>query len=47
MKSLRKKYLKFILVVVGLASPILIFLYETKKLAGIKDLFDVEDDYEL
>jgi len=47
MKSLRKKYLSFILVVIGLMSPIIIFLYETKKLAGIKDLFDVEDEYDL
>jgi hypothetical protein len=44
MKLIRQKYLGFILIAVAVLSPVIIFLYEAKKMAGIRDLFDVEDD---
>jgi hypothetical protein len=28
-------------------SPVIIFLYEVKKMAGIKDFFDIEDEDEI
>jgi len=47
MKLLRKKYLQATLLFIAMLSPVIVFLYEAKKMAGIKDLFDVEDDNEL
>lgn len=44
MRSLKRRYLSFVLLIVAIMSPVIIFLYETKKLAGIKDLFDVDDE---
>ena len=47
MRSLNKKWTQLILFFVAMLTPAVIFLYEAKKLAGIKDLFDIEDEDEL
>lgn len=47
MNLLGKKYLQASLLFIAILSPVIAFLYEAKKMAGIKDLFDVEDDNEL
>jgi hypothetical protein len=47
MKIFRKRYTQFILFFITVMTPAVIFLYESKKLAGIKDLFDIEDEDEL
>jgi hypothetical protein len=47
MKLFRKKYLGFVLLIVSIMSPVIIFLYEAKKMAGIKDIFDIEDEDDL
>jgi hypothetical protein len=47
MKRLNKKYRNISLMFIAAMTPAVIFLYECKKLAGIKDLFDIEDESEL
>lgn len=47
MKSFIKKYNQATLFFIFMLTPVVIFLYEAKKLAGIKDLFDIEDEDEL
>jgi hypothetical protein len=47
MKKLNKKYRTLSLLFIAVMSPVIYFMYEFKKLAGIKDLFDIEDDNEL
>jgi hypothetical protein len=44
---MKKKYYAFVFMAIAAASSLLIFLYEMKKIGGIKDLFDIEDDNEL
>jgi hypothetical protein len=44
---MKKKYFNFILIISVILSPVFIFLYEVKKIGGIKDIFDIEDDNEL
>ena len=47
MKILREKYFNLSLLFIAMLSPVIYFMYELKKLAGIKDLFDIEDEDEL
>jgi hypothetical protein len=46
MNLFRKKYLSFILFIVAATAPVIIFLYEIKKIGGIRDIFDVDDENE-
>lgn len=47
MNLLKKKYMQATLLFIAMLTPVVVFLYESKKLAGIKDLFDIEDEDEL
>ena len=47
MKTLKEKYLSLSLLFIVMLSPVIYFIYELKKLAGIKDLIDMEDEDEL
>jgi hypothetical protein len=44
MDLLKRKYIQATLIFVAMLSPVIYFMYELKKLAGIKDLFDIEDE---
>lgn len=47
MNLLKKKYTQITLIFIAMLTPVIVFLYEAKKMAGIKDLFDIEDEDEL
>lgn len=47
MNLLKKKYMQATLLFVAMLTPVIVFLYEAKKLAGIEDVFDIEDENEL
>ncbi len=47
MNLLKKKYIQATLLFVAVFTPVIVFLYEVKKMAGIKDLFDIEDEDDL
>jgi len=44
MNLLKKKYIQATLIFIAISTPVITFLYEAKKMAGIKDLFDIEDE---
>jgi hypothetical protein len=44
MNLLKKKYIQATLIFIAIFTPVIAFLYEAKKMAGIKDLFDIDDD---
>jgi hypothetical protein len=43
---MRKKYYSAVLIISAILAPVFIFLYEIKKIGGIKDIFDVDVDDE-
>jgi hypothetical protein len=43
---MRKKYYSAVLIISAILAPVFIFLYEVKKMGGIRDIFDVDDEDE-
>ena len=41
-----RKYYSAVLIISAILAPVFIFLYEIKKIGGIRDIFDVDDEDE-